>query len=215
MIANEGPYQNLCSAQGHGPVKIKHTSSHRGERGRGRLARLAVLLLLAVAAGAALAQPAQTIEQIRVIGNRRIPRETILARLFTHVGDTYDPVSIERDFNSLWNTGYFEDLRIEREDTEKGIILNIFVRERPTIREINYKGLNAVSQSDVLDRFKKEKVGISVESQFDPTRIKHAETVIKEIEAEHGHQFATVKTDVKTIPPASVQVNSTSRKAPR
>jgi outer membrane protein insertion porin family len=42
------------------------------------------------------------VTQIRVIGNRRIPRETILARLFTHPGDTYDPATIERDFNSLW-----------------------------------------------------------------------------------------------------------------
>src|ERR1700722_18921459 len=33
------------------------------------------------------------IQQIRVIGNRRIPRETVLARLFTHVGDTYDPAT--------------------------------------------------------------------------------------------------------------------------
>ena len=99
------------------------------------------------------------IQQIRVIGNRRIPKETILARLFTHVGDTYDPISVERDFNSLWNTAYFDDLRIEREDTEKGIILDIFVREKPNIREINYKGLSSVTVSDVLDRFKKEKVG--------------------------------------------------------
>ena len=91
-------------------------------------------------------------------------------------GDTYDPHPIERDFNSLWNTGYFENLRIEREDTEKGIILNVYRPEKPTIREINYKGLNSVSQSDVLDRFKKEKVGLTVESQYDPTKIKRAET---------------------------------------
>ncbi len=159
-------------------------------------------------------QGPDTIYQIRVIGNRRIPKETILARLFTHVGDTYDPASIERDFNSLWNTGYFEDLRIEREDSEKGIILDIFVLERPTIREINYKGLNSVSQSDVLDRFKKEKVGLSVESQYDPTKIKHAETVLKQLLAEHGHQFATIRTDVKRIPPASVQVNFNIKEGP-
>ena len=160
------------------------------------------------------AQPAQTIDQIRVIGNRRIPKETILARLFTHVGDVYDPVSIERDFNSLWNTGYFDNLRIEREDTEKGVILNIFVVEKPNIREINYKGLNSVTVSDVLDRFKKEHVGLSVESQFDETKIKRAETVLKEMLAEHGHQFATIKTEVKTIPPASVQVNFNIKEGP-
>jgi outer membrane protein insertion porin family len=177
-------------------------------------ARAALLLTLAGSAIAAQAQQPQTIEQIRVIGNRRIPKETVLARLFTHPGDIYDPASIERDFNSLWNTSYFEDLRIEREDTDKGIILDIFVREKPTIREINYKGLNAVSQSDVLDRFKKEKVGLTVESQYDPTRIKHAETVLKDILSEHGHQFATIKTEVKTIPPASVQVNFNIKEGP-
>jgi len=153
---------------------------------------------------AASAQQSETIDSIRVIGNRRIPKETILARLFTHPGDVYDPISIERDFNSLWNTGYFENLRIEREDAEKGIILDVFVKEKPTIREINYKGLNAVSQSDVLDRFKKEKVGLSVESQYDPAKILRATTVLKDLLAEHGHQFAVVKLDIKDIPPASL-----------
>jgi outer membrane protein insertion porin family len=209
---NHGPHQyHLCSPQGHSPVKIKHTSISRAVC---LLARMLVVGLAVLTAGMAPAQTPQTIYQIHVIGNRRIPRETILARLFTHDGDVYDPVSVERDFNSLWNTSYFEDLRIEREDTEKGVILNIFVRERPTIREINYKGLNSITESDILDRFKKEKVGLSVDGQYDPTRIKQAETVIKEMEAEHGHQFATIKTDVKTIPPASVQVNFNVKEGP-
>ena len=134
--------------------------------------------------------------------------------MFTHPGDTYDPISIERDFQSLWNTGYFEDIRIDREDSEKGVILDVFVTEKPNIREIIYKGNNSVSNSDILDGFKKEKVGLSVESQYDPTKIKHAETVIKELLAEHGHQFATVKTDVKTVPPASVQVTFNIKEGP-
>ena len=211
---NYGSHRYLCSPQGSRPVNIKHTSISRAARTTSRMARLMILLVLALTAGAALAQQPQTIDQIRVIGNRRIPKETVLARLFTHPGDTYDPISIERDFNSLWNTAYFDDVRIEREDSEKGIILNIFVREKPTIREINYKGLNAVSQSDVLDRFKKEKVGLSVESQYDPSKIKRAETVLKDILSEHGHQFATIKTEVKTIPPASVQVNFNIKEGP-
>jgi outer membrane protein insertion porin family len=181
------------------PVRSRSTAHVAG-------LRLIAVVALICASTMAFAQASLTIDQIRVIGNRRIPKETILARLFTHPGDTYDPTAVERDFNSLWNTGYFEDLRIEREDSEKGIILNVFVREKPTIREVIYKGLNSVSQSDVLDRFKKEKVPISQESQYDPTKVKRAETVLKEILAEHGHQFATIKDDVKTIPPASVQI---------
>jgi outer membrane protein insertion porin family len=158
---------------------------------------------------------ANVIAQIRVIGNRKIPRETVLARLFTHVGDTYDPATIERDFNSLWNTGYFENLQIAREDTPKGILLDVIVKEKPTIREITYKGLNSVSTSDVLDRFKKEHVtGFSVESPYDPTRLARAIDVIRALLAEHGHQFATVKPDVKTIPPSSVSITFNIKEGP-
>ena len=161
------------------------------------------------------AQQSNTIIQIRVIGNREIPKETILARMFSRVNETYDPLTVERDFNSLWNTGYFEYVRIDKEDTPKGVILNVYVTEKPTIRDITYKGLNSVTQSDLLDRFKKEKVGISVESKYDPTRIAHAIAVIKEMLAEHGHQFATVKADIKKIPPASVQVNFIIKEGPK
>ena len=76
---------------------------------------------------------------------------------------------LERDFNALWNTGYFDDLRFEREQTPKGWIIYVYVKEKPTIREIKYDGLNSFSQSDLLDKFKERKVGISQESQFDPT----------------------------------------------
>ena len=156
----------------------------------------------------------QTITAIRVIGNRRIPKETVLARMFSHVGEPFDPLTVERDFNSLWNTGYFEDVRIEKEDTPQGVILNVYVREKPTIRDIQYKGLSSVTTSDVLDRFKKEKVGLSVESQYDPARIAHAVTVIKEMLAEHGHQFATVRPEVKDIPPASVLLTFQVKEGP-
>jgi outer membrane protein insertion porin family len=209
MCVPQEPVVSTAPGTISNPGKNRHISVSRAARIIS--ARLLVFALLAItamgtAAGAFAQNAGQTVEQIRVIGNRRIPKETILARLFTHIGDTYDPVSVERDFNSLWNTGYFENLRIEREDSDKGVVLNVYVQEKPTIRDITYKGLNAVSQSDVLDRFKKEKVSLSVESQFDPTKVKRAEAVIRTILAEHGHQFATIRTDVKMIPPASVQL---------
>ena len=38
--------------------------------------------------------------------------------------------------------------------------------------------------------------------------------MIKDLLSEHGHQFATIKTEVKTIPPASVQVNFNVKEGP-
>jgi outer membrane protein insertion porin family len=165
-------------------------------------------------AQAAVPTAAETLCQPQVLGNRRIPKETILARMFSHAGDVYDQITVERDFNSLWNTGYFEDVRIEREDTPRCVQLIVVVREKPTIREINYKGLSSVSQSDLLDRFKKEKVGLSQESQYDPEKVAHARAVLLEVLGEHGHQFAKVTVDIKNIPPAAVSVNFIIKEGP-
>ncbi|MBZ5678724.1 MAG: outer membrane protein assembly factor BamA [Acidobacteriia bacterium] len=155
------------------------------------------------------------VSEIDVNGNRRIPADTIRARIFTKPGDIYDPASLERDFNSLWNTGYFEDIRFTREQTPKGWRIIVQVKEKPTIREINYVGLSSVSTSDVLDRFKQAKVGLSVESQYDPTRIKKAEVTIKELLSEHGRQFATIRTEVRQIPPAAIGITFVVKEGPK
>ena len=155
------------------------------------------------------------VADVQIHGNRRIPSETIRARVYTRPGDVYDPAALERDFNSLWNTGYFEDLRFEREESTKGWVIHVYVKEKPTIREIKYDGLSSVSQSDVLDRFKERKVSLSMESQYDPTRVKRAEVVIKELLAERGRQFATIRTEVRQIPPAAVGVTFVVKEGPK
>jgi outer membrane protein insertion porin family len=155
------------------------------------------------------------ISEIDVQGNRRIPAESIKARIFTHPGDIYDPAALERDFNSLWNTGYFQDIQFSREQTPKGWRLIIQVKEKPTIREINYVGLSSVSTSDVLDRFKEAKVGLSVESQYDPTKVKKAEVAIKGLLSEHGRQFATIRTEIRQIPPAAIGITFVVKEGPK
>lgn len=141
------------------------------------------------------------IERIDFEGNRRIRRDTLQARIFSRVGDPYNEETLRRDFQALWNTQFFEDVKLEVEDGEKpnGKIIVFQVKERPVIRRIRYDGIHSISESDILDRFKEKKVGLTVESQFDPTRIKKAEVVLKELLGEHGRQFATVTPEYERI----------------
>jgi outer membrane protein insertion porin family len=174
---------------------------------------LAMLMLL-VTATLSWAQN-DVISEINVSGNRRIPAETIRARIFTKAGDVYDAAALERDFNSLWNTGYFEDIKFTREQTPKGWRITVTVKEKPTIREITYVGHGSVSDSDILDRFKQDKVGLVVESQYDPTRIKKAEVSIKGLLSEHGRQFATIRSEIRQIPPAAVGITFVIKEGPK
>ena len=127
------------------------------------------------------------------------------ARVFSKVGDVYNEAALRRDFMSLWNTGYFEDIRLEETDDPKGgKDVTFFVREKKLVRSIDYKGLSSVQQSDVLDEFKKEKVPLSIQSQYDPVVIRRAEVVLQEMLSAHGKMFATVRHRTRNIPPNSV-----------
>src|SRR4029077_11680589 len=144
-----------------------------------------------------------TIQRIDFDGNRRIGTETLRARIFSRAGDPVNEEALRRDFHALWNTQFFEDIRLEIQDSPDNPnqkIVVFFVTERPTVRRIVYKGNKSVSESDILDRFKERKVGLSVESQFDPTKIKKAEVVLKDLLAEHGRQFAAVKPTYERLP---------------
>ncbi|MBI1939976.1 MAG: outer membrane protein assembly factor BamA [Acidobacteria bacterium] len=156
--------------------------------------------------GAAPAErPAQeTIEEIIFRGNRRVPAATLRARILSHPGDVYNENALERDFMALWNTGFLDDVRLEVSDGEKGKIVTFYVREKKLVRSIDYKGLSSVQASDVLDRFRERKVGLSIQAQFDPVVVKRAQVVLKQLLAERGRQFASVRTRTRNIPPNSV-----------
>jgi outer membrane protein assembly factor BamA len=154
----------------------------------------------------AAAQNAQgqiyVIQRIEFIGNRRVRNDTLKARIFSREGDAYNKETLRRDFQALWNTQFFEDVKLRVEDSPdraNSKIIIFEVKERPVIRRIRYDGIHSISESDILDRFKERKVGLTVESQFDPTKIKKAEVVLQELLGEHGRQFAKVTPQYERI----------------
>src|SRR5579863_5448332 len=146
------------------------------------------------------------IESIEFRGVRRVPQDTLRALIFTKKGDKLDDESIHRDFMALWNTGRFDDIRVEREMGKTGWILRFTMAERRVIRSIKYDGNKSVTNSEILDRFKERKVGLSVESQYDPNKIQRARNVLQEYLAERGRQFATVDAQLRQVPPSSLEV---------
>lgn len=147
------------------------------------------------------------IEAIEFRGSRRVPQDTLRALIFTKRGDPYDETALNRDFIALWNTGRFDDIRLEKEAGRTGWIVRFVVQERRVVRSIKYDGMKSITMSEVLDRFKERKVGLQVETQYDPNKVQRAANVLREYLAERGRQFATVTPELKQIPPSSLEVN--------
>ncbi len=85
----------------------------------------------------------------------------------------------------------------------------------PVVRTIKYEGAKSVTVSEILDRFKERKVGLSVEAQYDPSKVQRAANVLKEFLAERGRQFATVEPELRQIPPSSLEVTFKVNEGPK
>jgi outer membrane protein insertion porin family len=159
--------------------------------------------------------PEDVIDSIEFRGARRVPQDTLRALIFTKKGDKYDEETLHRDFVTLWNTGRFDDIRMEREAGRAGWIIRFVVVERRIVRSIKYDGLKSIQVSEVLDRFKERKVGLTVESQYDPNKVQRAKNVLEEFLSERGRQFATVEPEIRQVPPASLEVTFKVNEGPK
>ena len=159
--------------------------------------------------------PDNIIEAIEFRGARRVRQDTLQALIFTKKGDRFDEESLHRDFMALWNSGRFDDIRIEREPGKEGWIIRFVVVERPVVRTIKYEGNKSVSVSDILDRYKDKKVGLVVESQYDPNKVQRAKNVLIDLLAEHGHLSATVDPQIRRVPPSSLEITFKINEGPK
>ncbi|HYW45485.1 MAG TPA: outer membrane protein assembly factor BamA [Bryobacteraceae bacterium] len=157
----------------------------------------------------------QTIEAIEFRGARRVPQDTLKAMIYSKAGDIFSEDALRRDFMALWNTSRFDDIRLETEPGKTGLIVTFVVTERRVIRSINYEGIHTVTVSEILDRFKERKVGLSVESQYDPDKVQRAVVALKDFLAERGRQYATVEPQVEQIPPSSLKITFNVKEGPK
>ena len=167
------------------------------------------------AAAPAATPTGQVIEAFEFRGAKRVPQDTLKALIISKPGDNYAEETLRRDFMILWNTGRFDDIRLETEPGRSGLIVRFVVTERRVIRSIEYPGAKSVTVSEILDRFKERKVGLSVESQYDPNKVQRAAVVLKEFLAERGRQYATVDPQIEQIPPSSLKVSFVVNEGPK
>jgi outer membrane protein insertion porin family len=155
-------------------------------------------------------QPQQRlVEDVDIIGNRRLRKEDILYYIQTRQGDPYNPDQVARDLQTILSLGFFDKVgtRVTTEDAPRGGIKVLFeVKELPIIRDIQFEGLKSVTESDVLKTFRERRVGVSKESILDPVKLKNAERVLKEMLAAKGHPNAIVSTSREAVSQTSAAI---------
>jgi outer membrane protein insertion porin family len=109
------------------------------------------------------------IRDIRVVGNRRVEPETVRTYLRLNVGDAYDPGKVDQSIRSLFSTGLFSDVRIDRE----GSTLVITVVENPVVNQVAFEGNREVDKATLTNevQLKPRSVFTRAKAQADVQRI--------------------------------------------
>jgi outer membrane protein insertion porin family len=149
------------------------------------------------------------VENVEIIGNRRLRRDDILYYIQTRPGDVYNVDQVQRDYQTLLSLTFFDKTatRVLTENGPRGGVNIIFeVKELPIIRDMTFSGLKSVPESDVLKAFRERRVGVSKESTYDPVKVRTAMRVIKELLSASGHPNATVEERTEEVSATSLAI---------
>lgn len=166
------------------------------------------VMALVMVTGIAWAGDSDTIQKIILVGNRKVSNDTVRFYMKSREKGYYSVAALRKDFQSLWETGFFQDITIESEDGVNGKIVTISVKENPLIAAVNYKTGKKIKESDIVDRLQENHILFTAFSYYNPAKLKKAERVIKEMLLDKGYSQGKAEIGV-TEDPAKNQVSLT------
>ncbi|MCA9393188.1 MAG: outer membrane protein assembly factor BamA [Candidatus Omnitrophica bacterium] len=134
-----------------------------------------------------MSEKVRPVKSIDVIGNKTISIATILSKIKTRVGQDYLQGVVSDDLKRLYNTGYFSDIRVDRELDGEGYRVKIFVEEKPIIEEITFTKTKQIKRK-TLEKKLKSKVGKFLDNKV----LRDDEKTLKEFYEKKGLTTAEI-----------------------
>jgi len=172
------------------------------------------LLLCGLTTGARAQEPVapapssaqRLVEDVEITGNRRNRKEDLLYYVTTRQGDPYNEAQVQRDFQALMSLGFFNKVEsrvLTQEGPRGGVIVIFEVKELPIIRDLQFKGMHSITESEVLKAFREKHVQVSKENTLNPVNVNNAKRLLKEMLAAKGHPNATVDAEIEKVSESS------------
>jgi outer membrane protein insertion porin family len=133
------------------------------------------------------------VERFESVGNATVASDTIRVYLGIIPGEPYNPEAVQHNFLNLWQTGLFDDIRIEVDNGDRGgVVVRAIVKERPRIGSVEYRGNHELQTNKITEQLEKDKVDLHVGSTVEQTLIHRAAESIKKAYVENGFEGVTI-----------------------
>ena len=136
----------------------------------------------------------EKVAKVLITGNKRIEGDAIKKIIKTKPGDVYLAKSLSQDLKAVYSMGYFEDIRIEAEESPQGKVIIFKIKEKPTIRIIRFKG-NKVYKDDEI----KENLSIRTGSILNIFKVRSNIKLIEELYKEKSYHNVNVTYNIQQL----------------
>ncbi|RYZ09332.1 MAG: outer membrane protein assembly factor BamA [Myxococcales bacterium] len=137
--------------------------------------------------------------RIVVAGNRRITPEDVVTYLRERTGQEFSPEVLTQDVRELYGSGFFDDIEVDLERLQEGVILRFVVRERPSVNAVTFEGNDEIDKDDL-----KEGIELKANTILSPPAIRRSIQKIRDMYAEKGYFLAEVESE--TVPQKNNEV---------
>lgn len=135
-----------------------------------------------------------TVTDIRIEGLQRVSPGTVFNLLPVRVGDTLDEVSVRQLMRLLFQSGYFRDIHMLRDD---GVLI-IKVAERPAIESIEIEGNKSIPTDALLEGLGQQ--GLKEGEIFKQATLERVDLELERQYVGQGRYGASIDTDVEELP---------------
>ncbi|MGB5890165.1 MAG: outer membrane protein assembly factor BamA [Thermoanaerobaculia bacterium] len=136
---------------------------------------------------------------IQFEGLEALTPETLLFYLELEQGQVYNAEELNDKVHALWGRGLVDDISIEGKQLDDGVRLLITIKERPTLRSVNYKGLKKVERNDITDRIAKDRIRVREGDPLNMGELFRLKAAIEDLYAEKGFRLAEAQFNIERV----------------
>jgi TonB family protein len=148
------------------------------------------------------------VDELDIIGNRRLTKEEVLEWIKTRAGEVYKPDQVQKDLSAILASGYFnaQSTRVSVEDAPRGGVRVIFeVMELPLIAEIAFEGYKR-DPAPILNELARQHVNVQWGRPLDPANLQKARKVIEDYFRSQGWINVKVEAFVDNLMVTEVKI---------
>ncbi|MBE9536565.1 MAG: outer membrane protein assembly factor BamA [Proteobacteria bacterium] len=127
------------------------------------------------------------ITSIEVKGQRRIEKGAILSHAKSRVGGYFSRKTVSEDIKSIFQMGYFEDVKADLSEGDLGPKLTFIVKERILIRSVRVEGTVELKKETVM-----AVITVRPDTIYSMDKIRESEEEVSELYEEKGFFLADI-----------------------